>query len=307
MKYKLTRVLLLLAALAALLAVTAFAAGAEEPYVAESDFYCAALGDANGDRVVTTADARAVLRSAVYIEFLPDRVAQRCDLDGRSGLSVEDARKVLRIAIGLESRPAHLSAETVTTQPATCYEQGISAHICAWCGEYYDFGVIPERPHTAAGWDVEREPTCSNTGERRQYCVYCGVVIARETIPQTSHIYGPMRFKGDAPDCTRAQEVYKVCVNCGYAEEWVRLGTDHSYTWVTVSAPTCIELGKQEEVCRVCGIKSGSTRNVFSLGGHIPSGWTVIKYPSRVEEGLQRIVCTRCGEILEEQVLPKIE
>ena len=307
MKYKITGILLLLAVIAAMLLTAVLPAGAEEPYVAESDAYCSALGDTDGDRAVTTKDARAVLRSVLWLEVLPDRVQQLCDLDGRTGLSAEDARKVLRIAIGLESRPAHLDEKTVTTQPATCYEQGISAHICAYCGEYYNFGVIPERPHTAAGWDIEREPTCSNPGVKRQYCMFCGIQIAEESIPVTQHIYGPMQFKSDTPDCTRAQEVYKVCINCGYVDEWIRLGTSHSYEWVTVLEPTCTELGKQEEVCGVCGMKSGATQNLFSLGGHIPSGWKEVISPTYQSEGLRCIVCTRCGEILEEEVIPKKE
>ena len=145
MKYKLTGLLLLLAAVAAAVLIAVLPARAGEPYVAESGDYCSARGDADGDRAVTTKDARAVLRSVLWLEVLPERVQKLCDLDGRYGLTAEDARKVLRMAIGLESRPPHVDAETVTTQPATCYEQGISAHICANCGEYYNFGVIPER------------------------------------------------------------------------------------------------------------------------------------------------------------------
>ena len=307
MKHVLIRRFALLAAILVLFAAFALPAGAEDPYVAESDLYCSARGDADGNRRITTSDARAVLRSVLWLDVLPDKVQRLCDLDGSYGLTTADARVVLRIAIGLEARPAHLDEKTVTTQPATCYEQGISAHVCAYCGEYYQFGVIPERPHPAAGWDTEKEPTCSSAGEKRQYCVYCGICIARETIPPLQHIYGPMYFKNETPDCTRAQEVYKICVNCGYKYEWIRLGTDHSYQWVTLKEPTCTEMGKQEEVCSVCGKKSGNTQNLFSLGGHIPSGWIVVRYPTYDEEGLQHVVCTRCGAVLEEQTIPKKE
>ena len=305
MRSNLVRVLCLAAVFAAFTALFAFGAGADEPYVAESDVYCTALGDANGDRKVTTADARAILRSVLQLEELPEQVKTLCDLDGYKGLSTHDARNVLRMAVGLESRPAHKDKKTVTTQAATCYEQGISAHICAYCGEYYNFGVIPEQPHTAISWQVEREPTCAKAGVKRQYCQYCGLQIAEEKIPATPHIYGPMQFVSATPDCTRLQEVYRVCVNCGKKESGVRPATEHSWSWVTVLEPTCTELGKQEQVCAVCGIKSGETQNTFSLGGHIPSGWIVVKYPTRDEEGLQRIICNRCGEILEEEILPK--
>ena len=305
MRSNFIRVLCLAAVFAAVAALFLFGAGADEPFVAESDVYCAALGDANGDRKITTADARAVMRSVLLLDELPDQVKSLCDLDGFKGLSTGDARFVLRMSIGLERRPAHKDKKTVTTQEPTCYEQGISAHICAYCGEYYNFGVVPERPHTAIGWKVEREPTCAKAGVKRQYCKYCGIQIAEETIPVTPHIYGPMHFVSDTPDCTRAQEVYRVCVNCGRRENGVRPGTDHTWSWVTVVEPTCTELGKQEQVCALCGMKSGNTQNTFSLGGHVPSGWIVVKYPTRTEEGLQHIICTRCGEVLEEEILPK--
>lgn len=307
MKHILFRGLPLFAVLVLALTAAFPASGAKEPFVAESDNYCTARGDADGDRRITTADARKVLRCSLWLEDLPDDVETLCDLDGRKGLAAEDARRVLRIAVGLDQRPAHKDKKTVTTQEATCYEQGISAHICAYCGEYYNFGVIPERPHTAVGWDIEREPTCSVPGEKRQYCIYCGVCIAREPI-YADHIYGPMLFKSETPDCTRAQEVYHVCVNCGHVEEWIRKGSSaHSYVWVTVLEPTCTELGKQEEVCSVCGMKSGNVQNTFSLGGHIPSGWIEVISPTYKSEGLKRIVCNRCGAVLEEQVIPKLE
>ena len=305
MRYKLVRVLCLAALFAAFAALFTVGAGANEPYVAESDVYCTARGDADGDRKITAADARAVLRSVLLLEELPEKTEALCDLDGDKGLSTGDARKVLRMAVGLENRPAHKDQKTVTTQEATCYEQGISAHICAYCGEYYNFGVIPERPHTAIGWQVEREPTCAKAGVKRQYCKYCGIQINEEKIPATPHIYGPMQFVSSTPDCTRPQEIYRVCVNCGKRENGIRPVTEHTWSWVTVVEPTCTELGKQAQVCAVCGMKSGKTQNTFSLGGHIPSGWIVVKYPTRTEEGLQRIICTRCGEVLEEEILPK--
>ena len=306
MKYKLLCVILLIAAFAA---AFCFAVGAEEsdppPVVAESDRYCAVRGDADGDRDVTAADARLVLRAVLGMEKFTAAQRDNCDLYEDRQLTAADARSVLRVAVSLDPRPEHKEKASVVTQEATCYEPGITAHICAFCGEYYGFGLIPQKQHTAVGWETVREATCSKAGVKAQYCIYCGECIAQSTIPAKPHIYGDMRFRSETPDCTHAQEVYKVCLVCGHEQNWIRPGSAHTYEWVTVLSPTCTEQGTQEEVCRVCGIKSGNTKVVPTLGGHIASGWTVIKYPTYSEEGLQRKVCTRCGEILEEEVIPK--
>lgn len=304
MKPVLLRVFGTLAVLAALITVTLAVASAQDRYVAVSDIYCYAFGDADGNRKVDTEDARAVLRCALGLEALPAETERFCDMNKYEGIDTEDARKVLRIALELDRPRKHKNKKLVTTQEPTCSDPGISAHICAYCNEYYDFGLIPEKPHTALGWEIVREPTCSKAGVKKQYCVYCGECIEKETIPKTEHIYGPMQFKSDTPDCTRAQEVYQVCVNCGYTKEWISLGMEHTFTWVTVKEPTCTKSGKQEEVCSVCGKKSGNTQKLPSYGGHTPSGWVIVTYPTTKSEGLQRILCTRCGKILQEEVLP---
>ena len=277
----------------------------EELFRAESDLYCSLLGDVDNDGSVTSSDARIILRVSTRLELINNARYNAYELDGATGISSEDARLALRISVNLDPRPAHAEAEKLELQEATCYEMGITAKKCVYCGELYDFGAIPMQPHTALGWEVVKNATCAEEGCREQYCIYCGIRINRETIPRIDHFYGPVCFVSETPDCTKAQEVYRECKVCGVKVFGFRLGTPHTYEWTTTNAPTCTAQGEQEKICSVCGMCSGETAVLPSLGGHIPSGWITIIAPSYTREGLRRIVCTRCGETLEEEVIPK--
>jgi D-alanyl-D-alanine carboxypeptidase (penicillin-binding protein 5/6) len=59
------------------------------------------LGDANADGMITTADARRVLRAALQLESPADRAVM--DVDGDAEITTTDARLVLRYGIGLET------------------------------------------------------------------------------------------------------------------------------------------------------------------------------------------------------------
>ena len=298
-----------LAAAAALFVFTGAAVLAEdegeELFIAESDAYCTVRGDTDGDGLVTSADARAMLRHALDLQLIAAGRVNNSELDGVHGITSSDARLALRIAVGLDPRPAHAEACTMVLQEATCEATGIIAHRCEYCGDLYSFGVIPQKQHTALGWDVEKKATCTQKGLRTQTCIYCGKIIRSEVIPMTEHFYGDMQFRSETPDCTRPQEVYRACIHCGHEESWLRVGTPHSYQWVTVTEPTCTALGREAEVCAVCGMRSGNERNTFSLGGHLPGPWVTIEYATLEHEGLERKFCTRCGEMLEERTIPK--
>lgn len=65
-------------------------------------------GDADLDGVVTTADARIILRAAVELIVLNETQAYYADVDGDGYITTTDARIALRIATGLETIDAYL-------------------------------------------------------------------------------------------------------------------------------------------------------------------------------------------------------
>ncbi len=294
-----------------LLAAAAITAGAQETeqelYRADTDQYCSLRGDTDGDGKVTASDARTILRCAARLEIIDHTRDGAYELDGVFGVSASDARLALRVSVGLDSRPSHVEAESLQLQQATCYEPGITAKKCVYCNCLYNFGAISQKPHTGLGWETKKPATCTEKGLKEEYCMYCGILIASEDIPCIPHYYGPIRFVSDTPDCTKAQPIYQECEMCGKRVTGIRVATAHDFQWKVTQPPTCTAQGKQEYVCKVCGVSSGDTAVVASLGGHIPSGWITIVNSTYAHEGLRRIVCQRCSEVLEEEVIPKRE
>lgn len=74
--------------------------------------------------------------------------------------------------------------------------------------------------------------------------------------------------------------------------------------WTEVAAATCTEKGKEERVCE-CGEKE--ERDIEALG-HLPAtDWEVTVEPTIEAEGQRVKKCTRCHEILETEVIDKLE
>ena len=92
-------------------------------------YYCAAVsavdvikGDYNGDGIVTTSDARAILRIAIGVQSESDgEVLFRCDSNDDGSLTSGDARRALRVAIALEE------AIRVTSEPVATGEVSATA------------------------------------------------------------------------------------------------------------------------------------------------------------------------------------
>ena len=59
------------------------------------------LGDVNGDKAVTTADARLALRAAVGLDTLSAGEKTAADVIGDGEVKTDDARIILRVAVGL--------------------------------------------------------------------------------------------------------------------------------------------------------------------------------------------------------------
>ena len=60
-----------------------------------------ALGDVDGDKTVTTKDARLALRAAIGLDALSEKAAAAADVTGDGEVKTADARIILRVAVGL--------------------------------------------------------------------------------------------------------------------------------------------------------------------------------------------------------------
>ena len=80
----------------------------------------ALMGDIDGDGVITTSDARSILRFAVALDIPTEEQAWLADVDNDENIMTSDARKVLRIAIHLEDE---IYADEPTTDEETTGEE----------------------------------------------------------------------------------------------------------------------------------------------------------------------------------------
>ena len=109
--------------------IKAFAAEAtstiatEEPATVDTYTPAAYSGDVDGDKKITSADARLALRISVSLEAPEEwaRLAADNDKDGK--VTAADARRILRISVGLDpdGKDEPETEEPVTEEPTTQY------------------------------------------------------------------------------------------------------------------------------------------------------------------------------------------
>ncbi|MBQ8619750.1 MAG: peptidoglycan-binding protein [Clostridia bacterium] len=79
-----------------------------------------------------------------------------------------------------------------------------------------------------------------------------------------------------------------------------RSAQDHDYgEWQTVVEPGCIESGRREAVCRICGY---AKKEMLAVLGHDWGELTVTREPTCVKTGEAERVCLRCGSAKQTQI-----
>ena len=151
------------------------------PFAAAEEPGCPAWGDIDGDRKVTPADARLILRQSVSLEHYPEEALRRCDFDKDGKITSADARFTLRLSVNLEKAPPHVT-ETLPGRAATCTEAGLTeGTVCTLCGETLTAqDAIPAAGHTEVV-DEAVAPTCTETGlTEGKHCSVCNAVRSEE-------------------------------------------------------------------------------------------------------------------------------
>lgn len=121
-----------------------------------------AMGDIDGDGMVTAQDARNVLRCSVGLESFAVTEFPYADCDYDIKITATDARHVLRTAVGLEQKVYHYF-EIKKTDGKSCDEGGTFVYSCAISGKTFT---------TQAGKTAHyyNKADCSNSN----ICLICG-------------------------------------------------------------------------------------------------------------------------------------
>ncbi len=102
-------------------------------------------------------------------------------------------------------------------------------------------------------------PTCTEKGYTVYTCSICHDTYIADYTDTIDHTTGEW--------ITDSEKHWHVCTSCtGILDE-----APHSYEWVVTKPATAEETGLKEEICSVCGHKSGQSQVIpASAGGHIP-------------------------------------
>ena len=107
------------------------------------------------------------------------------------------------------------------------------------------------------------------------------------------------------PECEKAGEVTKTCVECGATEKEAVAATGHKEgVEKVVVKPGCTTQGQTDTVCPDCGKVFSSTKT--DPVGHKPGTLTMIKAPTCTEGGEEDSICTVCGIELGHRDLPAL-
>ncbi len=207
------------------LAVVAFAEETTNPAPSEQERLDCVMGDADGDAVLTSADARIILRTAVGLETPEPEVLLCCDMDFSGNIAAPDARLALRTAVGREEISAH-SFTVFEKQLPDCKTEGVIKAHCNEC-EIEASVELKKAPHKYENEDkkCDSEKLCLNCGEMIKQerivhtlsggkCIYCDYVNAEynyDTIVSFVKNSGVLQdgiyyYQENKPECS-----YAVC------------------------------------------------------------------------------------------------
>ena len=198
---------------------------------------------------------------------------------------------------------AHTYTNYVSNNDATCTADGTKTAVCDVCGAAPDTitDTGSKKAHVFTNYVSNNDATCTKDGTKTAKCDTCGVAEDTKTDPGTklAHNFAEQvspEFIKTPATCTSKAVYYKSCTSCGLTNDetfeagalaahnfvfksdkdahWkectVCHSTDgesekHTFKYVKTKEPTTKEEGLEEEICEVCGYKSGNTKPIEKL------------------------------------------
>ena len=179
----------------------------------------------------------------------------------------------------------HAMGEWVTTEEATCTEDGTSRRDCDRC-DYFEEKSVETVGHKYT--EVVTAPACTAQGYTTHTC-HCGDSYIDSYVSATGHSFGKWT-EVKTPTCTEKGSERRDCANCDHFETRVVAATGHRHVAV-VTAPTCTTQGYTTHTCR-CG--DSYIDSYVSATGHSFGEWTEVKTPTCTEKGSERRDCANC-------------
>ena len=113
------------------------------------------------------------------------------------------------------------------------------------------------------------------------------------------HSWG--NWHGTGGTCVNPGRQERSCTVCGATETRTGTGGEHDWgAWKTIKPGTCVESGEEERTCNLCG-KTES--RITGGGGHQYGAYETVKGPKCTEPGRKEHYCRYCGR-MEWDVIP---
>ena len=176
--------------------------------------------------------------------------------------------------------------------PPTCNAVGYTGEGCPICAK--GATVLPATGHTAGGWIIDSDATCTEDGVKHKKCTVCRAVLETGVIPATGHTAGDWIIDSDAT-CTADGLKHKECTVCREVLETGAIpATGHTAgDWITDTEVTCIADGAKHKECTVCHEVLETV--VVSATGHAWGDVEITTEATCGDDGLGTQTCGNCG------------
>ncbi len=187
-----------------------------------------------------------------------EAVASTCKTRGHAEYTVcTDCGEVLEgddTPLALDPTNHEGGTEVRDKADATCTEAGYTGDTyCLGCGAKLATGeAIGALSHNFVDYVSDNNATCTSDGTKTAKCTRCD---ATDTIADV----GSMLAHNVGEWITDANGHHRHCADC---DQDVDAG-EHTYEWVITKEATAEENGLREEICSVCGYKSGKSEDII--------------------------------------------
>ena len=241
-----------------------------------------------------------------YAEEFTIDIAATCEREG------EKSRHCSRCEAKTEqtkiSKLEHVYIHYRYNNDATCITDGTETAVCETCGREHtrtkENSALITSGHCFGRWEINASATCTAAGSRQRICSLCQR-RETETIPALGHNFINYMYNHDETCAADGTET-AVCSRCSATDTRIKPGTMsniHAGEWQTVIPATCLEGGRRERSCTVCGKKE--TEEIPAPGHRFSAEFTVDVSPTCSREGVKSRHCSRCDAVADRQAVVK--
>jgi len=189
--------------------------------------------------------------------------------------------------------PGHVEVY-VAGEAATCTTAGKTlGKKCVACEAVtLEQTEIPALGHTSTRWVIDRVATCTVDGYKYEICNICGEMTGNEeTTPKADHDYIVVDV---ASTCQTAGYTTETCKYCNASKDLVQkeLAAHTPGDWKVSFGADCNQAGEEYQVCAVCGLETGETREIAKLAHNEIA---VVTAPTCDADGYTTYTCTLCN------------